>query len=315
VTLVRRRSANAPRSVSDAHPPASDERADDHRLHTLRRISLIPPGNRLDTNVSAAWRTCGISPSSSPRRSARCEHGTRLHKARAAPDAPRRAAARSSTTPRSAASLGYPAAPHTTPPSRRHRPHQERRASSTPRRASASTRSARGAINTPMVTDMIANGELDRDEVIANQPIVRLGRADEMAATVLWLCSFGASFVLGVAPSPSMSATPRATRSRRREGRQRAATRLPRNFAPGRVPVPLTRRARRDDVCFAWASGTQHELGQMIQLDDGLESATSSPSGCFACGKRQRALAKFDRACKRRHARSGSAAECRVRCR
>ena len=56
-----------------------------------------------------------------------------------------------------------------------------------------------GTIETPMVANMIAGSELDMDEAIANQPIARLGTADEMAAAVLWLCSPGASFVLGVA--------------------------------------------------------------------------------------------------------------------
>ena len=50
-----------------------------------------------------------------------------------------------------------------------------------------------------MVKDMIAKGELDVPEVVANQPIGRLGRADEIAAAVLWLCSPAASFVLGAA--------------------------------------------------------------------------------------------------------------------
>jgi len=56
-----------------------------------------------------------------------------------------------------------------------------------------------GTIETPMVTDMIAKGELDVPEAKANQPIGRLGRGGEIAAAVLWLCSPGASFVLGVA--------------------------------------------------------------------------------------------------------------------
>ena len=56
-----------------------------------------------------------------------------------------------------------------------------------------------GTIETPMVTDMIARGELDVPEAEANQPIGRLGRGDEIATAVLWLCSPGSSFVLGVA--------------------------------------------------------------------------------------------------------------------
>jgi NAD(P)-dependent dehydrogenase (short-subunit alcohol dehydrogenase family) len=56
-----------------------------------------------------------------------------------------------------------------------------------------------GTIATPMVTDMIDKGELDPADAIANQPINRLGDASEIAAAVLWLCSPGASFVVGVA--------------------------------------------------------------------------------------------------------------------
>jgi NAD(P)-dependent dehydrogenase (short-subunit alcohol dehydrogenase family) len=56
-----------------------------------------------------------------------------------------------------------------------------------------------GTIDTPMVTDMLAKGELDMAEALRNQPIGRLGAADEIAAAVLWLCSPGASFVVGVA--------------------------------------------------------------------------------------------------------------------
>ena len=56
-----------------------------------------------------------------------------------------------------------------------------------------------GTIETPMVAEMIARGELDVQEATKNEPIGRLGGPVEIAAVVLWLCSPGASFVIGVA--------------------------------------------------------------------------------------------------------------------
>ena len=56
-----------------------------------------------------------------------------------------------------------------------------------------------GTIETPMVAEMIAKGELDRAEAAAATPIGRLGQGEEIAGSVLSLCSPGASFVVGVA--------------------------------------------------------------------------------------------------------------------
>ena len=56
-----------------------------------------------------------------------------------------------------------------------------------------------GVIDTPMVADMLEGQAEAMAQIMKQQPIGRLGRADEIAAAVLWLCSPAASFVVGVA--------------------------------------------------------------------------------------------------------------------
>ncbi len=54
-----------------------------------------------------------------------------------------------------------------------------------------------GTIETPMVADMLAKEPDAMKDILRDLPIGRLGRAEEIAAAVLWLCGPGASFVIG----------------------------------------------------------------------------------------------------------------------
>jgi len=54
-----------------------------------------------------------------------------------------------------------------------------------------------GIIDTPMVASMLTSQPEAMKELMKEQPIGRLGRPEEIAAAVLWLCSPGSSFVIG----------------------------------------------------------------------------------------------------------------------
>ena len=50
-----------------------------------------------------------------------------------------------------------------------------------------------GIIKTPMVTHMLTSEPEEMKELMRDVPIARLGRPEELASAVLWLCSPGAS--------------------------------------------------------------------------------------------------------------------------
>lgn len=56
-----------------------------------------------------------------------------------------------------------------------------------------------GVVETPMFAALTEKTPEAMKEVIRDQPIGRLGRPEEIAAAVLWLCSSAASFVIGAA--------------------------------------------------------------------------------------------------------------------
>lgn len=54
-----------------------------------------------------------------------------------------------------------------------------------------------GIIETPMMDRFSGGTPEGRDRVIAQEPIGRMGKPEEIAAAVLWLCSDAAAFVVG----------------------------------------------------------------------------------------------------------------------
>jgi NAD(P)-dependent dehydrogenase (short-subunit alcohol dehydrogenase family) len=57
-----------------------------------------------------------------------------------------------------------------------------------------------GIIETPMMDRFSGGTPEGRERVIAQEPVGRMGRPEEIAAAVLWLCSDATAFVVGHAP-------------------------------------------------------------------------------------------------------------------
>lgn len=76
-----------------------------------------------------------------------------------------------------------------------------------------------GTIDTPMVSNMLDRGMLAMDDLLRELPMARLGRPEEIADAVLWLCSPGSTFVTGQALAVDGSRCVLRAPGRRQPGR------------------------------------------------------------------------------------------------
>jgi NAD(P)-dependent dehydrogenase (short-subunit alcohol dehydrogenase family) len=58
-----------------------------------------------------------------------------------------------------------------------------------------------GFIRTPMVERVLDKGSISEEQIFATEPMHRMGKPEEIAEAVLWLCSEASSFVTGL-PMP-----------------------------------------------------------------------------------------------------------------
>jgi NAD(P)-dependent dehydrogenase (short-subunit alcohol dehydrogenase family) len=58
-----------------------------------------------------------------------------------------------------------------------------------------------GFIRTPMVERVLDKGTISEEQIFASEPMHRMGKPEEIAEAVLWLCSDASSFVTGL-PMP-----------------------------------------------------------------------------------------------------------------
>jgi len=54
-----------------------------------------------------------------------------------------------------------------------------------------------GYIRTPLIEEALASNPEMEDQIVARHPVGRMGRPEEIAEAVMWLCSDAASFVTG----------------------------------------------------------------------------------------------------------------------